>query len=262
MVEVINTGKVNVRTSPLGSVPTVAIRRRGEEIRIDRDELISRKEVNTPPGTAKVVISSNNDLTGFTFYVNLTLVGGMTLDQQSGYILLKARRELVRAFYAIGVENLARLNSKLQELHLHELLSGEKTNYACDHKHEAEPVKQEEVNPTEVIVSALTGFPMENPTESLNRLRFTIGAMSQRDRGIALVTFLRGESEEVRKRAMDAELTEDGRDEYLKKFALVQYLRYIRSKMPELKVKTDAVLDPLWALEWMYRNVRLDLLRT
>lgn len=259
-VEVLHTGKVSMRHSPGGTVPQITVRRRGEEITIDRDELIVVKEAVTPRDYCKVILSTNNDLNRFFFYVSLAMVQGMSVEEQSAYIVLKARRELVRALLTIGLEDMVKINAKLQTLHLHQLLDPLRDNYACDHAHDFSPQVELAEGPSVLILSALTGYPSEDPKESLFRMRELIDKMSETDKQSALNAFLSTESEEIKQRVGGAEVTADGRDEYLKKFALVQYLKYVRSQKPEVVVKQNMVLDPLWSLEWQYRLVRLSLL--
>jgi hypothetical protein len=258
-VEVLHTGRVGMRHTPGGTVPQVTVRRRGEEVTIDRDELIVVKEAVTPRDYCKVILSTNNDLNRFFFYVSLAMVQGMSVDEQSAYIVLKARRELVRALLTIGLEDMVKLNAKLQTLHLHQLLDPLRDNYACDHAHDFSQAELAE-GPSVLILSALTGYPSEDPKESLFRMRALIEKMNEADKQSALNAFLSTESEEIKQRVTNAEVTADGRDEYLKKFALVQYLKYVRNQKPEVVVKQNMVLDPLWSLEWQYRIVRLSLL--
>lgn len=259
-VEVLHTGKVGMRQSGGATIPQITVRRRGEEITIDRDELIVVKEAIVPRDFCKVILSTDNTLNRFFFFVNLALVQGMTLAEQSAYIVLKARRELVRAFLSLGLEDLTALNSKLQTLHLHQPLDASRDNYACDHAHDHTIAVELAEGPNVLILSSLTGYPSEDPKESLFRMRNLIAKLTSQDKQAALDAFLQSESEEIKQRVNAAEITEDGRDEYLKKFALVQYLRYARGQKPELIVKQNLVLDPLWSLEWQYRNVRLALL--
>jgi hypothetical protein len=259
-VEVLHTGKVNMRMSPGGTVPQVTVRRRGEEITIDRDELIVVKESITPRDFCKVILSTNNELNRFFFYVNYAVVNGMTLAEQSAYIVLKARRELVRALLSIGAEEMTKLNTKLQTLHLHQPLQITIDNYACDHAHDFTTQVELSEGPNVLILSALTGYPSEDPKESLFRMRTLLDNMSGTDKQKALDNFLLLEPAEVKDRVNAAEMTVDGRDEYLKKFALVQYLKFVRGQKPDLVVKQNLVLDPLWSLEWQYRIVRLSLL--
>lgn len=258
-VEVLHTGKVSMRHAPGGLQAQVTVRRRGEEITIDRDDLIVVREAITPRDFCKVILSTNNDLNRFFFFVNLSVVQGMTLAEQSAYIVLKARRELVRGLLSMGLEDLTKLNSKLHTLHLHQLLEASRDNYACDHAHDT-PAPELNEGPSVLILSALTGYPSEDPKESLFRMRTLIEKMNAGDKQRALDAFLATEPEEIKARVDAAEITEDGRDEYLRKFALVQYLRFVRAQMPDLNVKANMVLDPLWSLEWQYRNIRLALL--
>jgi hypothetical protein len=75
---------------------------------------------------------------------------------------------------------------------------------------------------------------------------------------MALDMFLATEPEDVKERVRQAEITEDGRDEYLVKFAIVQYLKYARTRT--ILEFEPVVTQDLWMLEWHYRNVRIALL--
>jgi hypothetical protein len=249
-VEVLHTGSVS-RQGHL-----IKVRRRNDIVEITRDELITVREYDGNPGTARVILSTDDDLNGFFFSVKLSTVHHMTLEEQSEYIALKARRELIKLFLQSGLKNLIKLNAQLKTLHLHTRLDSEKDYYACDHKHTH---SIENPSTAEMILNALTQYP-ENPRDSLERLRRFLRNQTNADKQKALETFLEAETEDVKERVRQAEITEDGRDEYLLKFSIVQYLKYAQTLPVQHDIVNPTVLSDLWMLEWQYRNVRIALL--
>jgi len=268
-IEVLSTGRVGARLGKQGTIAQLIVRRRGQEIAVDRDELIIVKppSIEIPPGCAKIILSTDNELWGFQFLIQMSEVANLNLEEQSEYVCKKARREIVRIMYSAGLNALAELNSKLKTLHLHELIQEGKTNYACDHKHnhknsgmEKEEEHQEQDHEIIQLLSALISFPKENPRESLARLREVISSMPPKDKDNALKIFLKREnSEKVKERVAVAEITEGGRDEYLQKYSILEYFRYVRSINPALAQKQFTPLTELWVLDQEYRQIKFAL---
>ncbi len=117
-----------------GNNPKIYVVRKGGFV-VNKEDLISVKESSIPENHAKIVLSTDTDITGFTFYVNLSYTEGMTLAQQSNYIKQRARIEFVRTLHHAGLRNLIYLVNEIKDIHLHELLESGKICYACDHKH-------------------------------------------------------------------------------------------------------------------------------
>ena len=255
-IEVLHTGIVSIRHAKSGKIQRVKVRRRDEILEVDRDDLIIVEEHDGPNDSARVILSTNDDLNGFFFYIPLHSVRGMTLQEQSNHVAFVARRELVRIFLQCGLKNLVKLNTQLKFLHLHSSLEARKNNYACDQKHHEE----ERPSTALLLLNSLTEFPREDPRKSLQRLRIFLHTISQKEKQSALDAFLATEPEEVKTRVQTAEITEDGRDEYLIKFTIVQYLKYARTLPIEHDIKDPSVLSDLWMLEWQYRNIRIALL--
>jgi hypothetical protein len=269
VTEVLSTGRVGARLGKQGTIAQLIVRRRGQEIAVDRDELIIVKSASEiPSGCAKIILSTDNELWGFHFFIQMSEIAHLTLEEQSEYVSKKARREIVRVMYSLGVQGLADLNTKLKTLHLHDLVQEGKINYACDHKHEGKrnhngmEKEEEQEQDHEVIqlLSSLISFPKENPRESLARLREVISAMPSKDKISALNIFLKREpSEKVKERIAVAEITEGGRDEYLQKYAILEYFRYVRSLNPALAQKQLSPLTELWVFDQEYRQVKFAL---
>jgi hypothetical protein len=247
-IEVLHTGIVCQKDK-------VKVRRRNDVVEITRDELIVVREYDGQGGTARVILSTDDDLNGFFFIVQLSSMRLLSLEEQTEYIGLKARRELVKLFLQNGLRSLTKLNSQLKTLHLHARIEDEKDYYACDHKHD---YTIEKPSTAELILNALTQYP-ENPRDSLERLRRFLRNQTNADKQTALETFLENEPEEIVQRVRQAEITEDGRDEYLVKFSIVQFLKYAQT-LPIESSTPPTVLADLWMLEWQYRNVRIALL--
>jgi len=256
-IEVLNTGNVSTRMSKSGLVTQVKIRKRNDVVDVDRDLLIIVPEHEPPPNFVRVTLSTDDDLSGFYFFVNLSAVHGMTLGQQSDYVNIKARTELVRVFLTCGLKQFTKFNRQLKTLHLHKPLELGVDNYACDHKHDTIETEEESPSTAAQILNVLTEYP-ENPRNSLQRLRIFLKHQKNADKQLALDTFLATEPDDVKERVHQAEITEDGRDEYLVKFAIVQYLKYARTRTT-LEFE-PVVTQDLWMLEWHYRNVRIALL--
>ena len=252
-IPVIFSGEISARQSPLGAIAQVYVKRRGEKILIDRDDLIVVHSASASKQYAKVILSTDNDLSGFFFYVNLAMVSNMTLDEQTTHVVMRARRELIRVLYSAGLIHMGKLNAKLQTLHLHRLIDALDDNYLCDHKHDIPAAKEDTVETK--LLAVFTG--QEGPMDSLFKLRKLIESLSEKERNEALATFLSAESEDVQARIRLAEITSDGRDEYLRKFALAQYLRYAKSFLPSLVIKPNLILDAYWEIEMMFRHARL-----
>ena len=257
-IEVMFYGKISARQTPMGAIAQVYVKRRGEEILIDREDLITVHKMSASKQYAKVILSTDNDLSGFFFFVNLAIVNGMTLDEQTAYAITRAKQELIRVLYTAGLTHLGKLNAKFHSLHLHQPIDGTIDNYMCDHKHDTlAPIVE---TPDARLLAALTGNVKESPMESLFKLRNVIASMSEKDKNTAINTFLSSESEDVQARIQRAEFTSDGRDEYLKKFALVHYLRYAKALMPSLSIKPNLILQSLYEIEFEFRKVRVDQL--
>lgn len=266
-IEVLSTGRVGARLGKQGTIAQLIVRRRGQEIAVDRDELIIVKppSAEIPPGCAKIILSTDNELWGFQFLIQMSEIANLNLEEQSEYVCKKARREIVRIMYSVGLHALAEINNKLKTLHLHELVQEGKTNYACDHKHEKssgmeKEESQEQDHEIIQLLSALISFPKENPRDSLTRLRDVISSMPAKDKDNALRIFLKREpSEKVKERVAVAEITEGGRDEYLQKYSILEYFRYVRSINPALAQKQFTPLTELWVLDQEYRQVKFAL---
>jgi hypothetical protein len=258
-VEVLHTGVVSIRQAKSGEIQRVKVRRRNEVMEVDRDDLIIVREYDGPATSARVILSTDDDLSGFFFYVPLHAVKGMTLAEQSDYVALAARRELVKVFLQCGLKGLIKSNEQLKTLHLHKSLEGLTDNYACDHKHH-DTETEEKPSTAMLLLNALTEFPEEDARKSLQRVRSYLRTLSNKEKQAALDAFLESESEEIKTRVHQAEVTEDGRDEYLIKFTIVQYLKYARTLPVEHDIKDPSILSDLWMLEWQYRNIRIALL--
>jgi hypothetical protein len=256
-VEVLHTGIVSLKKAKSGEIQRVRVRRRDEVIEIDRDDLIIVREYDGPDTSARVILSTDDDLSGFFFYVPMRAVSGMSLEEQSAYIAVTARRELVKTFLQCGLKGLIKLNEQLKTLHLHKSLEANKDNYACDHKHHD---VEDKPSTAMQLLNALTEFPDEDPRASLKRVRAFLTTLSEKEKQATIDVFLEAESEEVKSRVHEAQFTEDGRDEYLIKFTIVQYLKYARTLPVEHDIKDPSILTDLWMLEWQYRNIRIALL--
>lgn len=267
ITEVLSTGRMGVRLGKQGTIHQLIVRRRGQEIAVDRDLLIvvQPPSLEIPPGSAKIILSTDNELWGFHFLLKMSEIANLNLEEQSVYVCNKARNEVVRVMYSFGFKGLADINTKLKTLHLHDLVKEGVVNYACDHKHDssaANPGMEKEEQDHEVIqlLSALISFPKENPRESLARLREVISTMPTKNKDLALKMFLKREpSENVKGRIEIAEITEGGRDEYLQKYAILEYFRYVRSINPSLAQKQISPLSELWVLDQEYRQVKFAL---
>lgn len=71
---------------------------------------------------------------GWQFTVTAEEVYGLSLLDQSRYVTLKAKTQLMQLFKNNGLDVLAEEADTLT-LHLHEMLCTNKINYACDHDH-------------------------------------------------------------------------------------------------------------------------------
>ena len=253
----LHTGVVALRQAKSGEIQRIKIRRRDEVLEVDRDDLIIVRQLDGSETDARVILSTDDDLSGFFFTIPLRAVRGMSLQEQSDYVATAARRELVKVFLQCGLKGLVKLNEQLKGLHLHKSLEANKDNYACDHKHHE---KEERPSTAMLLLNALTEFPDEDPRKSLQRVRSFLTTLSNKEKQAALDAFLENESDEIKARVHQAEITEDGRDEYLIKFTIVQYLKYARTLPIEHDVKDPSILTDLWMLEWQYRNIRIALL--
>jgi hypothetical protein len=266
ITEVLSTGRVSARMGKQGTIAQLIVRRRGQEIAVDRDDLIVVRppSLEIPQGCAKIILSTDNELWGFHFLIQMSELANLNLQEQSEYVCKKARRELVRVMYSLGFKGLADSNVKLKTLHLHSLIQEGKTNYACDHKHDvaSNTISNEEDQEYGVLqlLGALTSYPNESPRESLLRLREVLSKMLVKDKVKALNVFLSKEiSEPVKERIAIAEITDDGRDEYLQKYAILEFFKYARSKNPSLAQNQLTPLSTLCTLEFEYRKVKFDL---
>jgi hypothetical protein len=104
---------------------------------INEEDIITvkEKEKGIPENHAKIIISADTEITGFTFYVNVTHTTGMTLRQQSEYVKRRAQVELAQTLHNAGLNNLIKLVTEIKDLHLHEMLEPGTHFYACDHRH-------------------------------------------------------------------------------------------------------------------------------
>lgn len=121
-------------TSYEGNNPKVYVVRKGGFV-VNKEDLITANESPIPENHAKIILSTDTDITGFTFYVNVSYIDGMTLAEQSNYIKQRARIEFVRTLHDAGLKNLMHLVNEIKDIHLHEVLESGKVCYACDHKH-------------------------------------------------------------------------------------------------------------------------------
>jgi hypothetical protein len=124
----------NKVSSSNSNIPQVYVVRKGG-FYINEEDIITVKEKEIPENHAKIIISADTEITGFTFYVNVTHTNGMTLRQQSEFVKRRAQVELARILYNAGLNNLINLVTDIKDLHLHEILEPGKLFYACDHKH-------------------------------------------------------------------------------------------------------------------------------
>lgn len=117
-----------------GEVQEVYIVRKGG-ITVKEEDVITVKEEPIPENHVKIMLSTDTELTGFTFCVNMANVKGMNLEEQTQYIRRRAQVELLRVFYKHGLLKLEYLAHQVNTIHLHELLEAGRIQYACDHAH-------------------------------------------------------------------------------------------------------------------------------
>jgi hypothetical protein len=117
-----------------GEVQQVYIVRKGG-ITVNEEDIITVKEEPIPENHVKIMLSTDTELSGFTFCVNMANVKGMTLEEQTQYVRQRVPIELLRIFYKHGLMKLEHLAHQVNTIHLHELLEAGRIQYACDHAH-------------------------------------------------------------------------------------------------------------------------------
>ena len=121
-------------TKKEGGIQEVYIIRKGG-ITVNEEDVITVKEEPIPENHVKIMLSTDTELMGFTFCVNMANVKGMNLEEQTQYIRRRVQVEVLRIFYKHGLQKLEHLAHNVNTIHLHELLEAGRIQYACDHTH-------------------------------------------------------------------------------------------------------------------------------